>query len=229
MLREKLSVVTVAILSLILSFNVCAQVKVVVIPLAGDDVIIEAEPATEKVMFITNGQFNGNLGGLAGADAKCQAEADAAGSTVQGKTFKAWLSDAEEAEGVFFGSGARQLNLYSLPYVNTVGITLYTSYSEFGTNEPSDPIVHDAQGSEVVDTGAPWSVQTWSNISFGARAGTDSKCLGWSNGVSADGHTGYQIYDPGFDSDPDLVSALGAVDGFSVICNSVARLICLEQ
>jgi hypothetical protein len=42
-----------------------------------------------KCVFVTSATFNGNLGGLAGADARCQAAADAVG--VRG-TYRAWLS-----------------------------------------------------------------------------------------------------------------------------------------
>ena len=42
-------------------------------------------------VFLTNGVFQGNLGGLAGADAECQAAAEAAQLT--GTDWTAWLSD----------------------------------------------------------------------------------------------------------------------------------------
>lgn len=47
-----------------------------------------------KTVFITSTSHTGNLGGLAGADAICQARADAAGLS---GTYKAWLSDATTA------------------------------------------------------------------------------------------------------------------------------------
>jgi hypothetical protein len=43
-----------------------------------------------KRVFVSGSKWNGNLGGLAGADAKCQQAADAAGL---GGTFRAWISD----------------------------------------------------------------------------------------------------------------------------------------
>ncbi|EJK55631.1 hypothetical protein THAOC_24620, partial [Thalassiosira oceanica] len=43
-----------------------------------------------KIVFVTSERYNGNLGGLAGADARCQERAKAAGLS---GTFKAWLSD----------------------------------------------------------------------------------------------------------------------------------------
>ena len=49
------------------------------------------EPATPKTVFVSSQTYDGNLGGLAGADAKCQGLADAAG--LKG-TFKALLLDS---------------------------------------------------------------------------------------------------------------------------------------
>ncbi len=44
-----------------------------------------------KLVFVSSTSSNGNLGGLSGADSKCQALADAAGLSGE---FKAWLSDS---------------------------------------------------------------------------------------------------------------------------------------
>ena len=46
---------------------------------------------SEKIVFVTEGVYEGDLGGLAGADAICQSDAEDAGLTV---TFRAWLSDS---------------------------------------------------------------------------------------------------------------------------------------
>lgn len=47
--------------------------------------------ATSKRVFVTSTKYNGNLGGLSGADAKCQERANTANL---GGTWKAWLSDS---------------------------------------------------------------------------------------------------------------------------------------
>ena len=44
-----------------------------------------------KTVFLTIASFNGNLGGLTGADEKCQAEADGPASIVPSGTYLAWL------------------------------------------------------------------------------------------------------------------------------------------
>jgi hypothetical protein len=48
-------------------------------------------PANQQRIFITSTTFNGNLGGLSGADTKCQAAATAAGLS---RTYKAFLSSS---------------------------------------------------------------------------------------------------------------------------------------
>jgi hypothetical protein len=48
------------------------------------------DPYEEKIVFVTSKTYDGNLGGLAGADAKCQELADEAELPGQ---YKAWLSD----------------------------------------------------------------------------------------------------------------------------------------
>ncbi len=47
-----------------------------------------------KTVFVTSISFKGNLGGLAGADDKCQAQVDGPGSVVPSGTYLAWLPDA---------------------------------------------------------------------------------------------------------------------------------------
>jgi len=53
----------------------------------------EGWESQHKTVFVTDGSYEGNLGGLAEADEICQAEADAAGLAGE---FKAWLSDSTE-------------------------------------------------------------------------------------------------------------------------------------
>src|SRR4051812_38795722 len=65
-------------------------------------------------VFVTSIQQNGNLGGLAGADAICQTRASFAGLP---GTYRAWLSTtAVDAEARFFHSTS--------PYVLTDGTTV---------------------------------------------------------------------------------------------------------
>ena len=66
----------------------------------------------EKTVFVTSESFNGNLGGLAGADAICQAEADGPASIVPSGTYLAWLSDGTDSPDTRF---TRSAHPYTLP------------------------------------------------------------------------------------------------------------------
>ena len=67
----------------------------------------------ERVVFVTSTLLNGNLGGVAGADAKCQALADASSnSRVKGHAFLAWVSTAATSPATRFVHGTKP---YSLP------------------------------------------------------------------------------------------------------------------
>ncbi len=66
----------------------------------------------EKTVFVTSAVFDGNLGGLAGADAKCQAAADGPASVVPSGTYLAWLSDGTDSPDTRFTKTAHP---YLLP------------------------------------------------------------------------------------------------------------------
>ncbi len=56
----------------------------------------------EKTVFVTSITFDGNTGGLAGADEKCQADADRPASIVPEGTYLAWLSDGTDSPDTRF-------------------------------------------------------------------------------------------------------------------------------
>ena len=62
--------------------------------------------------FQTSGGFDGNLGGLIGADATCQAAADGPTSIVPPGTYLAWLSDDVDSPSTRF---TRSTKPYRLP------------------------------------------------------------------------------------------------------------------
>ena len=66
----------------------------------------------EKIVFVTSASFKGNLGGLTGADAICQAEADDPASIVPAGTYLAWLSDGTDSPDTRFTKTAHP---YLLP------------------------------------------------------------------------------------------------------------------
>jgi len=64
---------------------------------AGFSCVSNSCVSANKFVFVSSGNFNGNLGGLSGADATCNSLASTAGLT--GRTFVAWLSDGTTNAG----------------------------------------------------------------------------------------------------------------------------------
>ena len=195
-------------------FGVYAQtdpsVKVVVISLGGD------EAAKEKVIFITKDRFNGNLGGLSGADAKCQADADALDSKVKGKTFKAWLGPATDP----LFAGGRSFNVFDLPYETPDGAGYITSYSDLTTPLPWPFLAITANGSDVSDSRQFDNVWTGRGYSGELLPGTSSFCANWTSSNSLLAFV-------------FLEHTMTGYDYFTIAqhseCSATARIICLEQ
>lgn len=77
----------------------------------------------EKTVFITKASFPSDMGGLAGADAKCQTEADAPASTVPSGTYLAWLSDGTDSPDTRFTKSSH-------PYVLPDGTKVADDYTD---------------------------------------------------------------------------------------------------
>ncbi len=65
-------------------------------------IAVSAADPNEKTVFVTSASFSSNLGGLTGADDKCQAEADGPASIVPAGTYLAWLSDGTDSPDTRF-------------------------------------------------------------------------------------------------------------------------------
>lgn len=64
----------------------------------GGDAGCNAKPDCTRAVFVTNQTFTGELGGIAGADGKCNAAANASGHPrIQGRPFVAWVSDSSSS------------------------------------------------------------------------------------------------------------------------------------
>ena len=73
-----------------------------------------------KIAFVTSETYTGNLGGLAGADAKCQALAQAAGLP---GTYMAWVSDANNSPSTRFTKS-------NTPYVRVDGVVIANNWND---------------------------------------------------------------------------------------------------
>jgi len=77
----------------------------------------------EKTVFVTSVSFYGNLGGLKGADDKCQAQADDSASIVPSGNYLAWLSDGTDSPDTRFKKSSH-------PYVLPDGTKIAENYTD---------------------------------------------------------------------------------------------------
>ncbi len=90
----------------------------------------------EKKVFVTEATYTGDLGGVAGANEKCQAEASAAGL---GGVYKAWVSDSISSPSITFTRSV-------FPYVTTTGVQVASDWTDLTDGTIENSIDRDANG-----------------------------------------------------------------------------------
>ncbi|MBX3208896.1 MAG: DUF1554 domain-containing protein, partial [Labilithrix sp.] len=161
-------------------------------------------PSRARVVFSSSATYNGNLGGLAGADAKCQALADVV-PALAGKTFKAWISDNTASPSSRFSRDG---------YFVRPDHTTFIAYSWSGLTSGSilNALSVDETGTAVSLTGS------WTGTSTdGTRSLTN--CSQWSSSASGQQGTEGRV---------SLTTASWSAAG-TVACNNTRRLFCFEQ
>lgn len=206
-----------------------AQNKVVVIPLwedctldpemveamcLGYGVLGKNPPATincpSKIVFVSSIYYNGNLGGVMGADATCQALADASDLTSR-RTFKAWISDdtsSPAADFVQSNSG----------YVLANGLAVALGWNDLTDGVLERPINVDEKGNTV--TGHPtYGLTAWTGTKEdGTLFDSSQDCNQWTSS-SASGHIGL----------PDRSDYGWTNWSGYYACSRLQRLYCFEQ
>ena len=162
-------------------------------------------------VFVSSAEYQGDLGGVAGADAKCQTLATNAGL---GGTWMAWISDNN-------GSSAptnRFTTKSALPYVKVDGTKVADSWADLTDGSLDSPI-------DRYETGAPAMGENdvWSNTTpSGAKKPGDYECYDWTdNGDEPD-------------SNGQIGSLMAVNGGWSDVnqtrdCNNNKRIYCFEQ
>ena len=158
-----------------------------------------------KRIFVTATSYTGNLGGLAGADSKCNSSAQGAGVT---GTWKAWLSDDGTANAI---DRIADVGPWFL-----VGTTTKAFNNKANlTSVPLHAIDRNEQGALVDSTN---NIPVWTGTASGGTRTTNT-CFGWTTATIAtsQGSTGYV-----------QVAASWTAASISN-CSASNRIYCIEQ
>jgi len=143
-------------------------------------------PSSVKNVFVTSTTYEGNLGGLAGADATCNAVASGAGLP---GVYRAWLSDSTASPSTRF----TQSPIYELPngldisnsgWPDLTDGTLYTpiDVSELGTTVGNVPVWTNTMADGTSDE---YSCANWTSASsgdLGSEGFSGQTDYAWSDG-----------------------------------------------
>jgi len=163
----------------------------------------DAAPAQNYVVFVTSATFTGKgLGGLAGADAQCQAAANAAKlCTGTSPVFRAWLSSS--------ATTANARLTHKGPYKLVTGALVAANFDKLKSGSLETAIDTD----EVKGTHADlvWTGTTTAGVT------AEKQCDAWTNSGELGGAG-------------SAASSLGPwTDSGPLPCGSGARLYCFEQ
>lgn len=168
-----------------------------------------------KRVFITTATFTGaQIGGLIGADAKCQQAATAAGLTGM---YKAWLSDITGSPSTRF---TRSL---VAPYIRPDGFQIAQNWDDLTDGTLGGPINRTANnqpgaGAPVCDTNPTWVV---TNTQPNGTISSDTlSCNNWTS------NTGGSAWGRMIDATSSWTSNCSGGTDF---CNKAAPFYCFEQ
>ena len=152
---------------------------------------VQAADSNERAVFVTKASFKSDMGGLTGADAKCQAEADDPASIVPSGTYLPWLSDGTDSPDTRFTKSSH-------PYVLADGTKIAENYTDLTDGSILNTINLDATGQSVGhkqfwtgsnadgttkkinETCATWGADPPSYV-FGMSGHTAHKTTSWSS------------------------------------------------
>jgi hypothetical protein len=157
-------------------------------------------------VFLSSILYDGNLGGLSGADAKCQGLAAAAGLP---GTYKAWLSDTTS-------SPASRFVPSSGPYQLVNGTTIAANWADLTDGNLAAPISVTETGGGVGATDNTWTYTRMDGTPGGIN---NVHCKNWSTTAPiSGGDVGVANFSDNFWTQADGSS-----------CNSACHLYCFQQ
>ena len=164
-----------------------------------------------RYVFVTSQMFNGNFGGLLGADAQCQALAVAAGLP---GTYMAWMSTAAE-------SPSTRMTQSNNPYVRTDGVQVAPNWAGLVDGTLDAPI-------NVTELGGPPPIgntscagggfpTVWSSTASNGTSG-GSSCADWTS-IAGGGQWGRA----------DMTDGTWSSWCFGGVCDWVSPIYCVQQ
>ena len=163
-----------------------------------------------NIVFVTSTAYTGNFGGLAGADAACQTQAQAGGLS---GTFKAWLSDST-------ASASTRLTHSTDPYVLTDGTQIAADWTDLTDGVLSAPINKDESQQTPLESSG--SVRVWTATQAnGDWYFTSPSCNDWTEETS--GTTVLATRGDFTATDIKWSAASNAT------CNNQLRIYCVQQ
>ena len=155
-------------------------------------------------VFVTSAEFGGNLGGLVGADAICQARAESAGLP---GTYKAWLSDTTASPSTRFVRSTG-------PYRLLDGTRIADNWTDLTDKSLAVPIDVTEAGNPVAGSEHVW---TYTDTDGTARSGA-GHCGNWGS-AAGEGEGGTHTTPSN-----DRWTQSGFAD-----CDTGAHLYCFQQ
>lgn len=108
-----------------------AKITITVGGMSDDAPITSTIPGSYFLAFVTNDTWNGNLGNISGADAKCQNAAAAAGL---GGTFKAWISSTNANRPIDRFENVGTTSAFYMPNGSGGGVKLVDNWADLVDN-----------------------------------------------------------------------------------------------
>ena len=168
---------------------------------------------TEKKVFLSSVAYDGNLGGVAGADAKC---ATLATNASLAGTYKAWISVTTGTD-----DPATTFTHSTVPYKLVNGTTIANNWAGLTSGTISAAISLDENGATPAATNR-WTNTTTSGTASSSGSGNSTNCVGWTNNASG-GKNGR------YGSSGATNSTWTDNGATNTGCNGLLRLICVQQ
>jgi|JI9StandDraft_1071089.scaffolds.fasta_scaffold68453_1 cysteine-rich repeat protein len=168
-------------------------------------------PIVRRKVFVTSLSYKGSLGGLSGADGRCQARANAAG--LSGK-FKAWLSD----DNADFNDPASRFDTSFTGFYELAGdggAVVAHGWSGLTTPPLAHAIDQDEMGTQKMS-----AVTVWTNTTAGGNQISGKDCDSWSDDISLERPT------VGLSNKVDTAWTMASADQ---TCDTARYLYCFED